>query len=86
MRQIFLQKLFNKDNTSDDSSLVESATKPRICDLQEPQDPYALWQNKNKGKRKEPRKALTFGKNQGHYLNKKFSFTGEDKTAGRYYS
>jgi len=33
MRQIFLQKLLHNDDSGDDSSLVELATRPRIYAL-----------------------------------------------------
>jgi len=42
MRQIALQKIVQNEDISGDSSLVELATKPRICDLHDPQDPYDL--------------------------------------------
>ena len=48
MRQIFLEKLLDKDDSGDDSSSVELATKLRICDLQDSQDPYDFLQKKNK--------------------------------------
>lgn len=70
LRQILLQKLLDNENSGDDSGSVKLATKPRICDLKDSQDPYDMW--KNKGKRKEPTKVMTFGKKQGHYLNKIF--------------
>jgi len=35
MREIFLQKLLENEDSADDSSLVELATKPRICDLED---------------------------------------------------
>jgi len=42
VRQIFLQKLLDNEGSSDDSSLVELATKSRICALQDSEDPYNL--------------------------------------------
>jgi len=33
IRQIFLQKLLDNEDSGDDSSSVELATKSRICDL-----------------------------------------------------
>ena len=71
-RRIFLQKLLDYEDSGDDSSSIELATKPRIYDLQDTQDPYDFLQKKNKGKIKEPAKVITFGKNKGHYLNKIF--------------
>lgn len=42
MRQIFLQKLIDNDNLDDNSTSAEFATKPRIADLQDSQNPYDL--------------------------------------------
>jgi len=39
MRQIFLQKLLDNDDSDDISSSAESATKPKIEDPQDSQDP-----------------------------------------------
>ena len=64
--EIFLQKLLDNEDSSDDSSSAELATKLRICDLSDTQDPYDFLQKKNKDKIKEPAKAITFGKNKGH--------------------
>jgi len=72
VRQIFLQKLLDTEGSGDDTSSVELGTKPRICALQDSQDPYDLWQNKNKDKRKEPVKVTTIDKNKGRYLNEIF--------------
>ena len=35
MRQIFLQKVLDKENSDDDSSSAESSTKPKAYDLQD---------------------------------------------------
>ena len=65
--QIFLQNLLDNDVTGDNSSSVESATKPRIEDLQDSQGPYDLRQKQNsKGQTKEPAKVMTFGKSKGN--------------------
>jgi len=45
-RQIFLQKLLDNEDSRDDSSSIELATKLRICDLQDSQDPYDFLQDK----------------------------------------
>lgn len=42
MRQIFLQKLLDNEDSGDDSSSAELATKLGICDLRDPQDRYDL--------------------------------------------
>ena len=67
IRQIFLQNLLDNDVTDDNSSSAESATKPRIEDLQDSQGPYDLRQKQNsKGQRKGPAKVMTFGKSKRH--------------------
>ena len=72
IREILLQKLLDNEDLSDDSSSVELARKLRICDPQDTQHPQDFIQKKNKDKRKEPAKVITFGKNKGHYVNKIF--------------
>ena len=42
MRQIFLEELLDNDGSNDNSSSTESATKPRIEDLQDSQHCYDL--------------------------------------------
>jgi len=72
MRQIILQKLLDNEDSGDDSSSVELAIKSRICDLQDSEDLYDQWQNKNKDKRKKPAKVTTSNKNGAHYLKNFF--------------
>ena len=68
MRQIFLQKRLDNDNSDDKSNSVESATGPRIKDLQDSQGPYDLRQKQNfKNQMKRARKGLDFSKSKGHY-------------------
>jgi len=42
MRQVFLQKLLDNDDSDDNSSLAESATKLRIKNLEDSHDPCNL--------------------------------------------
>ena len=47
MRQVFLEKLLDNDDSDENSSSAESAGKPRIEDLEDSHDPYNLWQQQN---------------------------------------
>jgi len=85
MSLIFLQELLDSEDSGDESSSVELATKLRIFALQDSQEPWDPWWSKNKDKRKEPRKVMTLGKNKAHYLNKIF-FTGKGKTIDKHCS
>ena len=43
LQKAYLQKLMNEDSTaSDNASSPASTTKPKICDLQDSQDPYDI--------------------------------------------
>ena len=42
MRQVFLEKLLDNDDSDDNSSSAESTTKPRIEDLEDFHDPHNL--------------------------------------------
>ena len=48
MRQIFLQKLLDNEDSRNDSSSAKLATKLRICVLQDSQGHYDFLQKKNK--------------------------------------